>query len=250
MTRSWPLPSTQAPIRMVWHDLLFAHWPVKPQELRKFIPMHLDIDIYDTRAWIGVVPFRMSGVSHRLLPNIPWLSSFPELNVRTYVTYKDKPGVWFFSLDATRLLAVWGAQLLFHLPYRWAKMGCKAQNGEIHYSSQRYRDKSISFIGNYGPTSDVFLAKENTFEYWLTERYCLYSQSPNGTLYCGEIDHVPWPLQTASANIQQNTMTKDLNIDLKGDPISLLWASRLEVKSWWLEKVSTPSRHKPQASAV
>ena len=236
MVRSWPLPPGKAPVRMVWHDLLFAHWPVKAEKLRPFVPKELELETYDGNAWIGIVPFRMSGVSHTALPNIPWLSAFPELNVRTYVNFQDKPGVWFFSLDASRLLAVWGAQLFFHLPYRWAKMSCKTNNSVVHYKTHRVKDKSIGFVGNYGPTGEVFAAAPNTFEYWLTERYCLYSQSASGKLYRGEIDHVPWPLQTAQAQIELNTMTKLLDLELKGEPTSLLWSSRLDVTSWWLKR--------------
>ena len=89
-----------------WHDLLFAHWRVSAAALRPLVPEGLAIDEFDGSAWLAVVPFRMSGVRLRWTLALPWLSVFPELNVRTYVTYKGKPGVWFFSLDAGNPLAV------------------------------------------------------------------------------------------------------------------------------------------------
>src|SRR5437763_13687118 len=115
--RPWPLPHGPWILAQSWHDLLFAHWPVDAQALRPDIPASRAIVTFDGQAWIGIVPFRMSGVRLRWTPSLPWLSAFPELNVRTYVTAQEKPGVWFFSLDAANLLAVTAARWSFHLPY-------------------------------------------------------------------------------------------------------------------------------------
>ena len=115
--RPWPVPQKPWVMRQVWHDLVFAHWPVSVDQLRPLIPPGLQIDTYDGQAWIGVVPFRMSGIRPRLLPAVPWLSAFPELNVRTYVVADDKPGVWFFSLEAANLVAVTIARWWYCLLY-------------------------------------------------------------------------------------------------------------------------------------
>src|SRR5262245_10075958 len=120
--RPWPLPGRPWVMAMRWHDLLFAHWPVDPAVLRPLIPASLQIDTYDGQAWIGVVPFRMTGVRPRFVPPLPGLSAFAEINVRTYVTIEQKPGVWFFSLDAANRLAVWAARLSYHLPYCFARI--------------------------------------------------------------------------------------------------------------------------------
>lgn len=66
----------------VWHDLLFAHWPMDPALMRARVPPALELDTFDGAAWLGVVPFRMSGVRLRGLPALAGLSAFPELNVR------------------------------------------------------------------------------------------------------------------------------------------------------------------------
>src|SRR5215475_13588049 len=97
-------------MKQFWHDLLFAHWPVPLDAMRALVPVQLNLDTFDNQAWVGVVPFHMSGIRHRVLPPIPLLSRFPELNVRTYVTYGGKPGVYFFSLEAANLAAVWAAR--------------------------------------------------------------------------------------------------------------------------------------------
>src|SRR5277367_4367575 len=135
--RPWPLPSGPWVMAQSWHDLLFAHWPVPVAALREKIPVSLGIDTFEGTAWIAVVPFRMSGVRLRGTPAVPGLSSFPELNVRTYVTHGNKPGVWFFSLDAANAVAVEIAKRWFHLPYFRAKMRLEERGDSIEYASVR-----------------------------------------------------------------------------------------------------------------
>ena len=120
--RPWPPPARSWGLAMVWHDLLFAHWPLGPQALRDLIPPDLEIDTYEGRAWLGIVPFRMSGVRVRGLPPLLGTGAFPELNVRTYVRIGERPGVWFFSLDAASPLGVRVARRVFGLPYQDAHL--------------------------------------------------------------------------------------------------------------------------------
>jgi len=226
-------------MRQVWHDLIFAHWPVPVEQLRPLMPAGLQIDTYEGQAWIGVVPFRMSGIRPRFLPAIPWLSAFPELNVRTYVVAEDKPGVWFFSLEAANLIAVAIARRWFLLPYFHARMTCQADSNGITYSSQRIHRATppAAFKGNYRPTSTVFQAKRGSLEYWLTERYCLYAADTQQHLYRGEIDHLPWPLQLAEATIRENTMTVPLGLRLPEVEPLLHFSRRQEVVAWTLTSV-------------
>jgi uncharacterized protein YqjF (DUF2071 family) len=126
---------------MSWNDLLFMHWPVPEEALRPWIPPALRLDAFDGSAWLGITPFRMSGTRPRSLPSFPPLSDFPELNVRTYVTAEDKPGIWFFSLDASNTIAVRLARATFSLPYFDAEMSCRVVGEEVRYRSVRtHRD--------------------------------------------------------------------------------------------------------------
>src|SRR6266404_1437981 len=111
--RPWPLPSGPWVMAQSWHDLLFAHWPIAPEDMRPLIPAQLELDTFDGQCWVGVVPFWMSGVRARGFPAVPGMSCFPELNVRTYVVCGGKPGVYFFSLDAANRLAVRTARFLY-----------------------------------------------------------------------------------------------------------------------------------------
>src|SRR5579859_7418678 len=202
--RPWPLPASRWVMAQSWHDLLFAHWPVEISALRRAVPSTLAIDAYQGQAWLGVVPFRMSGVRLRGTPAVPWLSSFPELNVRTYVVAEGKPGVWFFSLDAANPVAVELARDGFHLPYYTAAMTCERQGQRIRYASVRTHRHAAAatFQGDYHPIGPVFHAAAGSVEHWLTARYCLYAANRRGDVWRGDIHHVPWPLQPAEAELR------------------------------------------------
>lgn len=221
---------------MIWHDLLFAHWPVRAEMLRSLVPAGLELDSFGGEAWIGVVPFRMTGVRHRLLPAMPWLSAFAEINVRTYVTAGGRPGVLFFSLDAERMIAVKTARATYSLPYYLAEMQVEAGRGGVRYSSRRVGAEA-EFAGEYGPSGAVFGAQAGTLEHFLTERYCLYTADRRGQAWRAEIHHVPWPLQAAEAAISRNTMTGPLGISLPDTRPVLHFARRLDVVAWGLERV-------------
>jgi uncharacterized protein YqjF (DUF2071 family) len=220
-----------------WHDLLFAHWPVEKTLLRSLLPTSLEIDVFEGQAWISVVPFAMSGVRLRGTLALTWLSSFPELNVRTYVTGGGKPGVWFFSLDAANALAVKIARSWFHLPYFHAVMNIEREQArtaitEIHYGSRRKGTVRAEFNAAYAPEGPGFLARPGTPEYFLAERYCLYAQRPDGAILRGEIHHAPWELQQVSARISANTMAAHLGLDLSRPPVLAHFARLQEVVVW------------------
>jgi hypothetical protein len=213
-----------------WHDLLFMHWPLPPEALRALVPEDLELDLWEEQAWFAVVPFWMSGVRARGLPAIPGLSRFPELNVRTYVKYKDRPGVYFFSLDAASLPAVRAARAIYHLPYFHARMSAVAEGDAVAYSSERVRDRA-QFRGRYRPMRAVEMRRKGTIENWLTERYCLYTEH-RGAIYLGEIHHPPWPLQDASADIQLNNMSAAAGITVPNTTVLLHFARRIDVLIW------------------
>jgi uncharacterized protein YqjF (DUF2071 family) len=218
-----------------WHDLLFAHWPVEAGALRRLVPRELPLDTFEGRCWVGIAPFHMSHIHARGLPPLPGLSRFPELNVRTYVTVGDKPGVYFFSLDAANRPAVWAARHFYQLPYFHASMSVVARESWITYQSRRYAGEA-QFRGRYRPISDPRLREKGSLENWLTERYCLYT-TRGGRVYCAEIHHQQWPLQDAKAEIEVNSMASAAGITLPQCPPLLHFARRLEVLIWRLRKI-------------
>lgn len=229
--RPWSIPNPAWTWRQSWCDLLFAHWRVPAASLRPLIPQPLRVQEYDGSAWLGVVPFVMRGVARRPLPDLPWISAFPELNVRTYVEHDGKPGVWFLSLDATNPVAVVAARRLFDLPYHRATIDVsRAASGSFHYRLRRDRS-AAGFEGSYRPVGAPRQASPGSLEHFLTERYCLYAHGTRG-LTRVDVHHVPWSLQDAEATLQANTMLDPLGLQLSGPPASLLFASRVDALVW------------------
>jgi uncharacterized protein YqjF (DUF2071 family) len=203
--------------------------------LEPYVPKPLRIQEFDGTSWIALVPFRMSGVMRRPLPDLPWISAFPELNVRLYVEHGGKPGVWFLSLDATNPLAVWAARRFFHLPYYRARMSLTHQGDTILYHSER---PSAELKAWYRPTSSPYLSQAGSLEHFLTERYCLYARRPDGSLWRNEVHHAPWPLQKAEAGIETNTMFAFNGLAMEGPPALLHYAHRIDVVVWDAERVA------------
>lgn len=135
--RPWPLPGARWVMGQTWEDLAFLHWPVSIDELRAVVPSQLPIDTFDGRPWLGITPFVVRGLRLRATPPLPVISSFPELNVRTYVSLEGKPGIYFLSLDAASRVAVAGARLLYRLPYYWARIDARRVGERLHYRSRR-----------------------------------------------------------------------------------------------------------------
>ncbi len=237
--RPWPLPEQPWRMTMTWSDLLFAHWRVDADVIAAALPDALEVDLFEGEAWVGLVPFRMDNTGFRRLPSPRSLETFPELNVRTYVRSKDRPdrpGVWFFSLDAASRPAVVGARMLFHLPYFHAEMSCEPDGDWIRYACRR-TDGRIApgeLRGRYRGVGDPYFAPEGSLEEWLTERYCLYAADPKGRVSRAEVQHARWPLRRAEAELDTNTVCDAHGLDL-GDPLRpalLHFIPTLHVVGW------------------
>jgi len=226
-------------MQMRWRELLFAHWIVDPSVVRPLIPARLQLDLFENRCYVGAVPFLMERVTPRLVPPLPGLHAFPELNLRTYVTLGGKPGVWFFSLDAGQKLAVRVARRLFHLPYFDARFEISQAGSQVNYSSVRTHRAAATakFNATYEPVGPVYRSAAGTLDAWLTERYCLYSADALNGIYRGEIDHQPWPLQMAEAKIHANTLADWLGIELNNPPATLHFAQLLDVHAWNVTRI-------------
>jgi uncharacterized protein YqjF (DUF2071 family) len=230
--RPWPMPESPWLMTQTWHDLLFAHWPMAPALLRRKVPAAFPLDLFDGLAWVSVVPFHMTNVAPRGVPSLPWVSEFPELNVRTYVTVGDKPGIYFFSLDAGSAIAAAAARTLLTLPYYTADMTVELSGTRVSYHSARRADADVHFEATYEPTGDVARPVEGTLEYFLTERYCLYNLGYGGRPYRLEIHHPPWPLQRAQATITANTMLDVHGVRPLDNTPLLHFAKRQDMVAW------------------
>jgi uncharacterized protein len=232
--RAWPLPDEPWAMAQTWDDLLFAHYRVAAEELARLVPQGLEIEQHDGTAWLGVTPFVITGFRLRGTLPLPRLSTFPELNVRTYVTADDRPGIWFFSLDTSSRLAVEGACRTYKLPYFQARLSIGRRGGRVVCACERADDPERRFEARYRPAGEVFNADPASLEWFLTERYCLYAID-QGRLQRAEIQHPPWPLQPAEAHVETNTMPPP-GIGLGGPPLCH-FSRRQDVLIWPLRPV-------------
>ena len=239
--RPWPMPARSWVMAQSWLDLLFAHWSVSPEELSAVMPPQIPLDTRDGRAWIAVTPFAVRNLRLRPTLPVPLLSSFLEINVRTYVRFGGKPGIYFFSLDASSAAAVAAARRSYRLPYFHARIAMRRDGPWFSFTSERTgpeRDAPpASFGGRYRFTGVPAPPPPGSLEQWLTERYCLYTLDDRGRVLRGDIHHPPWPLQPAQAELDINTMTAQIGVALEGEPL-LHYSARQDVVFWTLEEAA------------
>jgi len=228
--RPWPLPDEPWASAQTWVDLAFLHWRVDADELRLLVPGSVDVQTFGGTAWLGIVPFVLTGLRVRGLPPLPRLSTFPELNVRTYVTHGDRPGVWFFTLDAGSTWFVEAAKRLYRLPYQHARMRYERTEDHVQFESSR---AGGTFSGRYRGEGNLFHAVTGSLEEFLTERYCLYTED-GGRLYRAEIHHPPWELQRGEATIDLNTIAP---LPLPDAQPHVLFSPRQDVVVWPLQEI-------------
>ncbi len=218
-----------------WEDLLFAHWRVDAAVVRELVPSGLTVDEHDGSAWLGITPFELTGFRLRGTPPLPVVSRFPEINVRTYVTAEDKPGIWFFSLDTSSLVAVEAARRAYKLPYFHARISLERRDGRVQYSAARRKAvRPFAFDASYAAVDEPVEPEPGTLAHFLVERYCLYARDESG-LYRAEIHHPAWRLRPAEASITLNTMQPD-GLELDGELLCDL-GERQDVLIWPLEKI-------------
>jgi uncharacterized protein len=228
--RPWSVPDEPWTNAQSWVDLAFLHWRVDADELARLVGPTVELDTFEGDAWLGITPFVLTDFRLRGIPPLPRISTFPELNVRTYVTRDGKPGIWFFTLEAASTLAVEGAKRLFRLPYHRAQMSHRRVGDHVHYESAR---AGAAFSGNYRGHGQLFQAEPGTLEYFLTERYCLYTED-GGRGYRAEIHHPPWDLQPGEARIDLNTMAP---VALRDEEPHVLFSPRQDVVVWALDEL-------------
>jgi uncharacterized protein len=255
--RPRPLPSGRWMMTQRWNDLLFAHWPIPAASIAPLLPEGLQVDTFEGSAWLGAVPFWLDRIKVRGLPEIPGMRSFPDLNLRTYVRdeHTGTLGVYFFSLDASNLLAVAVAHTFFHLPYHWAEMRFdqRSEREFAFYSRRRFSSQQVMFKARYrglGPTRKLAESGAGSLEYFLMERSCLFTRNRAGQAVRANLHHVPWPLEEAEAEIEQNDLAEAIGIQLPNQEPVLHYSRRLAVYVWPPELVRPALVGRPVTAAV
>lgn len=233
--RPWPVPERSWVQRQSWEDFLFCHWPVPVGQVRERVPRGLELDLWEGECWVGVIPFHMSGVTLRGLPDLPRFSAFPELNVRTYVKVGDRRGVYFLSLEADNRLAVLLARRWYGLPYMRARMSWRPDGADaITFRSHRVHpgEPPAEYEARYRWSGEEWFARPGSFEHWATERYALYVADRRERIWAGEVHHHPWPLRHAEIELRTNTMAASHGIVLPDTRPHVLYSPRVDVVVW------------------
>jgi uncharacterized protein YqjF (DUF2071 family) len=243
-------PDQPVLLKQNWHHLLFLHWEVPAAELQSLLPLRLTVDTFEGKAFVGLVPFTLSGVRPVMVPPLPWISSFHEINVRTYVHCEGRdPGVWFFSLDASSGIAVAAARAAYKLPYFDADIDFEAHPGafpSIEFHSRRTdsrgnqpADAHLRYRPVEGPVTH---AVPGTLEHFLVERYILYSVDDRGDLHRARVHHQPYPIQRAEVSGLHETLIWAAGIKRAEHPAYSHYASAVNVNVYPLEDVGPPLR--------
>jgi len=229
-------PPQNCVMRQRWAGLGFFHWRIDVDDIAARLPPGLHVDTFDGSAWLGVVPFFMHRIRPVGLPPLPWLSWFLELNVRTYV-FDDagRAGVWFFSLDCNQPVAVELARRCFHLPYEHAAMrGTRGAGGIIDYHCLR-KGRTDAATCRYpaAVASETSPAAPGTLEWFLAERYLLFSADPRGRLLTGRVHHAPYRVAAIDVMVHPGTtvpLVWDGFADPARPPDSALVADTVDVR--------------------
>ncbi len=228
--RPWLPPDAHWLFSQSWNDLLFAHFAIDPPALRRLVPEALTLDLYDGAAWLTVSPCCASHVRPSGVPPLPGLSFFPQVNLRTYVSMQGKPGLFYFSVDAANLSAVWFARIFFRMPYWHAAIQISgatihARNPAeqtIHFRSSRLHGPAViggtvKFDVTYSPVGEGGRARRSSLDEFLTERYCVYSwnrkavTAPKSIICRGDCNG-------HSVEIRANSLAEPLGLAMPKEP--------------------------------
>lgn len=225
-------PTGQPMMLQTWSDLTFLHWEVPREKVQSLLPKGLEVDSFEDKTYVGLVPFTMFGIRHPNMPPLPGISRFHETNVRVYVVdRRGRPGVYFLSLEAANLLAVWGARALFGLPYYWSEMAL--ERGEsMAYRSVRKGEKYRTEIQVSLPVEHS-VAKQGSLEFFLLERYALFTVF-RGKLKIGRVYHEPYSFAPSQATFFKDELLSAHGFDELGSPQYVHYSPGVQVEVFGL----------------
>lgn len=234
-----PEPITATPPRTVgrpimlqgWHSLASLHWRYDPEVVQRLLPDGFQVDTFDGSAWVGVLPFQMDRIRVPKLPPFGPLSTFPETNVRTYlVDPRGRRGVWFSSLDITRLLTALVARASYRLPYCWAEMGIEQRGDTWRYRSRRRWPRASATSDIEIRVGDAIAPDDLTdLDHFLSARWALGTRFGRHLMWA-DVDHPPWPLHRADAVSWDETLVAAAGLPApEGEP-HVLWSPGVEVR--------------------
>ena len=238
MTRTYkaecPVPVKRAVMVQTWENLVYLHWAYEPEQVQSLLPKGLLVDTFAGNAYVGLIPFQMRGIGLPHLPAVPYLGTFPEVNVRTYVIRNGIPGVWFFSLDINRMLPTFVARTTYSLPYCFGKVSHGVQkvgNASVVETLVQRRwprgvEASTELRVEVGNKIDV----PSDFEHFLSARWGLYSQTLRKKIRYAPVSHEPWPLHRATALHIDDSLVQAAGLPAPTDEVHALFSPGVSVR--------------------
>lgn len=248
--RPWPPPERPYLQKEGWCSILFAHWPLPPDLLRPLIPPGLELDLWGGSAWLGITPFFMTDVRPHGLPAIPGFSTFPQVDLRTYVRRRDKPGVFYLNLEAPNPAAVWGARALYHMAYFLARVEGEVDGERVTFRSRRESDRGVvSWRSTHWPVSECRSVAPGTVEEFLIDRWVMYTAGGRHGLSRTEIHRLPWQIQDARVEILSNSLAAAHGISLPDTPPLVHCSPGVETLIWAPAPADEPETSRKAAEA-
>lgn len=243
-----PPPLDRRPVMSQrWCELAYFHWRYDPADVQALLPPGVSVDTFDGSAWVGLIPFVMRDVAIGPTPPVPWLGTFIEINVRTYVVDPSgRRAVWFFSLDVPRAAIVVVARTAFALPYCWAA-ATHDRDGSDHRYHMRRRWPGAR--PGHRPSADIRFtvgerippASESELDHFLSARWALLTNRRNQVLY-GRVEHQRWPLHRVDHHDLRQDVVEAAGLPTPEGPIHALYSPEVDVSIGWIEQVESPNR--------
>jgi len=203
-----------------WEKILFLHWPIDPALIQARIPPGLEVDLFEDKAWIGITPFKVTGLHLMSLPPVPGLDSFNEINVRTYVHYEGKPGIWFFSLDASKLIPVIAARLFYQVPYHSAAISFHDSGTQFSVDMTRTANRDVGFEARWQKGTRLRDPDVGSLAFFLVERYCFFAEL-RSSIMMTRVYHHPWILDEAVLESCESNLIGSVGLpEPSGEPLA------------------------------
>ncbi len=226
--RPWRIPDEKWKFYQEWNKVVFLHWQVDYDELKKFVPDELEIDLFDGKPWISLVAFTMEEVRPKKLPAFKPISNFDEINIRTYIKSNNKTGVYFLSIEAGKVVSCLLAKKMSGLPYRYSEMN--RTDNQYHSKNLEFED---SFEIQYSIENE--LKNKTALCKWLTERYALFQDTGN-SINEFEIHHPEWPVQEIKIDKLAVNYPRFKNL-INGNPDKVHYSKGVQVVTWGKKKI-------------
>ena len=226
-----------------WRDLLFASWSMPIDQVRAIVPSQLEVDSYDGRAWVSLVPMRVEGAHFRDVAPIPGLDHFCEINLRTYVKLGDEHGVYFITIDCADAIADWLGEKLFEAPFLRANIAMVEQEGEFYFISRRTQSDMphADFVGGFQPVGEAFETSSDPVAQFLLERYFLALSNKHGSVGCVKIHHPPWSVRRAETKVRVNSICSAGGLDLDRPPDHAVYSAGTDTLIYPPTRVTQPA---------